>query len=197
VCPCINAVSNSDGHCCPAGWVFGNDLNGNGLRCYLGPIGEGTLPDEVAACRQHTLDDFGQAVSAVGAGLASDPANGVIMNACGAFFISATLPTLDLAGPGTALTSIMCNAGCTLPACVCYQTCPCSPVMVGCTQGSYCVMEPLGPTVEGACGSSAQCQPGFLCSSGICVNAGHACVTDADCPSGTCMAKGNVTGVCQ
>jgi hypothetical protein len=197
LCPCVNAASNTDGHCCPPGWTFELDFTGGGPLCYLGPRGDGMLSDAIAACQASTLSGYGQSVSAVGFGLSQAPGAAVPANACGAFWEGATSTAVLLAGNGLSVVS-QCDPACQTPHCICGGQCACDPARIGCTQSAYCVMEPLAPSVDGACTADSQCQPGFRCSNGACAAAGHACVTTGDCPTGMCVSRGiAITGTCQ
>jgi hypothetical protein len=160
------------------------------------------LSDAIAACQASTLSGYGQSVSAVGYGLSQAPGAAVPANACGAFWEGATSTTVLLPTPPNTLNAVsQCDPTCTHPNCLCDGACPCDQRYIGCVEQSYCVMEPLAPRVEGSCSDDSQCQPGFGCSNGSCVTAGHACVTNSDCPAGPsvmCVARGiAITGICQ
>jgi hypothetical protein len=69
-------------------------------------------------------------------------------------------------------------------------------------QRYFCVMDALGPRVEGPCLDSADCPPGMRCTLGNCVPSGDDfCCTSADCDAGLSCQPRVVnqaqTGLCQ
>jgi hypothetical protein len=202
-CSCDSLASNADGHCCPPGWTFDTTVSGSQPRCFLGPFDAGTTTDAIAQCRKATLDSFGRAVSAVGAGAApvTNANNALPSGACGTFLFEPTGGVVFTSSPHN-ITVSACNAGCaqacTCTGCTCVQ--PMGSTGFGCVQPYYCVMDPLGPRYSGACAGSGGCAAGDFCDGGNCVSAGVPfCVVDADCGTGsTCVYRGlGETGLCR
>jgi hypothetical protein len=204
MCPCIDAGSNADGHCCPPGWFFATTFSGNPPRCFIGPFDAGTHAQAVATCQQATLAGYGGAASAVGFGISTSGTGGVMpQGTCGSYWrdpaderVEATL------SPNTANGGMTCSQGCTNPAmCIC-TTCNCTQNL-GCEQPFFCVFDPLGPTVEGPCGNHGLCPPGDQCVAGFCVDAGTPfCSATADCDvdggTKTCVYRiPGQSGLCQ
>jgi hypothetical protein len=194
-CPCYDASSASDGHCCPPGWTFDTTT----LACFFGPLLPATYVNALNACQMQTRTDYGRQVSALGSG-ASTSATAFPPGVCGSFWSDPMrTDSIVVAQPGTTTTPVSCDATCT-QSCTC-SSCSCLNVGMsfGCDQPYYCVMDALAPTGMANCSADSQCPPGYQCSGGGCVDAGvAACTIAADCPSGTCMPRGQAyTGLCR
>ncbi|MBK7863136.1 MAG: hypothetical protein IPJ65_31905 [Archangiaceae bacterium] len=207
LCPCVDAGSNADGHCCPSGWVFappvGNSLGtaSSGWRCYRGPFDAGTPAQGEAQCAQETATAFGRAAPALGAGLALSDNVAVPATACGSYLRGGTGNlVIDVeSGSDMKTSTLTCSPVC-LGNCSCIN-CSCLGNQRSCAQRYFCVMDPLGPRVEGDCKEDGECPPGRECQvAGACVDAGKGwCITDAECgTAGRCVYRGSgQTGLCQ
>ncbi len=198
LCPCVDAGSNLDGHCCPAGWVLSPTLESTGVRCFKGPFDAGTEATALVDCKAEATAAFALAVSALGAGRTS-AATAAPLSACGSYLTGRNGQVIDAESGGMLAANRVCSAGCTGSSCVC-STCACQGASRACSQKFYCAMDPLGPTIEGPCQQAAQCPPGATCMGGACVDAGAPpCVDDVDCMSPrSCQSRGNsLTGLCQ
>jgi hypothetical protein len=205
LCPCVDAGSNADGHCCPPGWFFSATITSLAPRCFIGPFDAGTHAEAIATCQQVTLAGYGAAASAVGFGDSATATGGGVIpaGACGSYWRGnidtrvefTTSATTEAAGNN-------CIQPCMMGNCVC-TTCNCTTNNLGCEQPFFCVLDPLGPYVEGPCNNSGQCPPGDLCAAGVCVDAGTAfCSAQADCTvdggNRVCQYRGtNQSGLCQ
>jgi hypothetical protein len=200
LCPCVDAGSNLDGHCCPQGWVLSPYLGSAppaNMRCFKGPFDAGTEADGLLQCAAETDAGFGRAVPALGSNNNAPPQAAAPAGACGSFLRGINMQVIDAQTSGFGGTAT-CNPGCNGNTCVC-TTCSCSGMARSCAQKFYCVMDPLGPRVEGACQNGGECPPGMTCALGNCVDAGVPfCITTAECSVGTCNYRGNgQTGLCQ
>jgi hypothetical protein len=172
------------------------------MRCYLGPFPAATVVVAAPQCEQATLTGFGRAVTALGAGANNDTGIAIPMGACGTFLHDTTGGVLITKTPNISEThtcNITCSAAQTFCSC---NTCNCSGAGqgYGCFQPYYCVMDPLGPRVLGACTADYECPAGDRCSGGNCAVAGPFCVLASDCDAGftTCAFRGQgETGLCQ
>jgi len=200
LCPCVDAGSNLDGHCCPQGWTLENHL-ANGLtttpRCYKGPLGPSTEAAALTTCLQETDAGYGRAVAAMGVGASALDSTAAPEGACGSFLHGRNSNVIDAESFGQ-VTKHACMIGCIAAQCVC-TTCSCSGSLRACSQKFYCVMDPFGPRVEGPCSSDGECPPGDLCRMGDCIDAGTPwCVLDGDCASNNCLPRGSAqTGFCR
>lgn len=201
-CPCVDAGSNADGHCCPPGWFLSGYLeNPNLMRCFKGPFDAGTQPQALATCQLETDAGYGRAASALASLSPNAPQQTAApLGACGSFLHGSPNVVID-AELGNLTASRTCVNPCTSLACTC-TTCNCAGQQRACAQKFYCVMDPLAPRVEGPCTASGQCPPGMLCQLGTCTSASQPwCVVQADCPGSgdDCNARGggSQTGICQ
>jgi hypothetical protein len=206
LCPCTDAASNADGHCCPPGWLFSTTFSGNAARCFLWNDA-GTHSEALTKCQQATLAGYGAPASAVGFGVASSAGGGggvMPQGSCGSFWRD-SMPDQRVEvtqTPNNANGNNQCNAACTGAGCICTD-CSCSLSQVGCDQPFFCVFDPLGPYVAGPCGSSGQCPAGDVCMVGLCVKAPTPfCAANADCAdaggAGVCNYRGSgQSGLCQ
>lgn len=204
VCPCLDAGSNADGHCCPPGWFLSGYLGGPAfMRCFKGPFDAGTELEGLAQCRVETDAGYGRAVSALGsAGPNTPTGTAVPSSACGSYLIgTGGGGVLDVEN-GALTATTTCTAGCSSSSCQC-TTCNCPGIGRACAQRYYCVMDPLAPRVPGPCVQSGECPPGMQCQGGSCVDAGTPyCVYDSDCGPGggnNCQGRGAnaATGLCE
>jgi hypothetical protein len=80
----------------------------------------------------------------------------------------------------TGTTQLSANVPCTAPG----------------FNGVSCFCDTCGDATAAPCNISADCAPGIVCGGKRCVggaNAGHACVTGSECPSGSCGRMGQAT----
>jgi hypothetical protein len=207
LCPCTDAASNTDGHCCLPGWLFSTTFSGNPARCFLW-MDAGTHTQALADCRQATLAGYGAPASAVGFGISTSTTGGVMpMGSCGSFWRDPLDERVEITqSQGNAIGNNTCSPQCMgsmgASSCIC-TACNCSTVQVGCDQPFFCVMDPLGPYVQGPCANSGQCPAGDICANGICVKATMPfCAANADCAdaggAGICNYRGSgQSGLCQ
>lgn len=203
-CPCVDAGSNADGHCCPAGWFLSGYLENPGfMRCFKGPFDAGTQAEGLVQCAIETDAGYGRAVAALGSASAfSTSQTAAPYGACGSFLHGANNAVID-AENGNLTMSAGCQSFCLAASCAC-TTCSCAGNARACAQRFYCVMDPLAPRVPGPCMQSGECPPGMSCQTGRCVDAGVPfCVVDGDCPSSSgeenCEQRGAnaSTGLCR
>lgn len=196
LCPCVDAGSNADGHCCPAGWALSAYPGGTHLLCFRGPFDAGTESAALAVCLDETDAGFGRAVSALGTGASQLDETAVPDDVCGTYLLGNSNDVV--VAYGTSVNRRTTCGGST----VCPTSCSCPLTTYACAQRFYCVMDPLGPVVEGACNRPSECPPGMTCRNGNCSDAGVPfCVVDADCPRsgtfGNCQPRnGAQTGLC-
>lgn len=193
-CPCVDAGSNLDGHCCPPGWFLSPYVGSSAVRCFKGPFDAGTEGQGLAQCRAETGAAFGVSVSALGAAQ-SNSATSVPASACGSYLVGRNGLVIDVE-TGMQTATRVCGA--CASSCSC-STCNCQGLSRSCSQRYYCVMDPLGPTVEGPCTQPGQCPPGETCRNGACIDAGQApCIVDNDCANfQNCQDRNNAqTGLC-